>query len=515
MIYARVEIKPCLQGLPYDSSKHMNQLPTAPVLSILQFTFSPGVNLIKPSQPASALWLASLEFVSTIPGFQGLHWGLVNQASPSQQVLVLIQWDSGLAWRRFQCSIGFRMLLGYVTETYNRCIQLSLPAEISASSSQCILELVSYQFSPGAAQREPLQNIKLRWESALLPLLSNDNDVFANNLLFVSGDWLQSDDRTENRYFAGLLFWKADMHPDHLQRLIGSNLYNVTDKIKELSSNTIAVVSSLTQKLRFVKCSEPLGTKDPVRPSVSTETNYQHPILRTAILRQYDSDGLMGPGDKDQVHLAGVAAERSGQRIAIGPAGYQNSMGLMNQHYILPPPEFPPKPLMDMITFRTRDSSRFVLGAFKDLRLSLWKLQGSPEMSWGTDNENAGWFTKVSLIIGMYSLSWPGSDQKADTLYPVFRFIADLGEPHANSETRAQFKNLVEGFRTQCGDAIQDFAYSQICSYPKLRNISNLEISVFRIPANEHDKRAFEYAYSTYLKCVHRSFPSHCSLVLF
>lgn len=404
MIYAQVKIKPCLQGLPYDL-EHVNQLPTAPVLSILQFTFSPGVNLIKPSQPASALWFASLEFVSTIPGFQGLHWGLVNQESPSQQVLVLIQWDSGLAWRCFQCSIGFRMLQGYVTEIYNRCVLLSLPTEVSASTSQCILELVSYQFSPSAAQREPLQNFKLRWESALLPLLSNGDDDFANELLFASGDWLQSDDKSENRYFAGVLFWKADMHPDHLQRLTRSNLYNVTDRFKELSSSTIAVVSSLTQKLRFVKCSKLLGAKDLVRPSVSTEINYQHPILRTAIIRKYDSDCLKGPGEKDQVHLASVAAERSGQRITVGPAGHQNPMGLMNQHYVLPRPEFAPKPLIDMITFRTQNSSRFVLGAFKDLRLSLWKLHGNPKMCWGTDNENAGWFSKISLIIGMYSIT--------------------------------------------------------------------------------------------------------------
>lgn len=174
MIYAQVKIKPCLQGIPYDSEKNVDRLPTTPILSILQFTFSPGVDISEPSQPASTLWHASLEFISTIPGFQGLYWGLVNQASPSQQVLVLIQWDSGLAWRRFQCSIGFRMLQGYVRESYNRCVQLSLPAKISSSTSRCILELVSYHFSPKVARRNPsLQDFKTRWESALLPLLSN------------------------------------------------------------------------------------------------------------------------------------------------------------------------------------------------------------------------------------------------------------------------------------------------------------------------------------------------------
>lgn len=122
-------------------------------------------------------------------------------------------------------------------------------------------------------------------------------------------------------------------------------------------------------------------------------------------MREYNASDSIGPGVKDEVHLASVAAERSRQRITVGPAGQQNPMGLMNQHYIIPEPSFSLKPaVIEMITFRTQNSNRFVLGAFKDLRLSLWKLEDWPDIRWGTDNENAGWFTRISLFIGMCSV---------------------------------------------------------------------------------------------------------------
>ncbi|OKL56223.1 hypothetical protein UA08_08469 [Talaromyces atroroseus] len=103
-----------------------------------------------------------------------------------------------------------------------------------------------------------------------------------------------------------------------------------------------------------------------------------------------------------------------------------------------------------MITFRTESSNRFVLGAFKDLRLSLWKLGDCPKMRWGTDNDNASWFARISLFI-------------------------NLGDLHANQEMRTQFITLVEEFRG-----------------------SNMEVSTFYILANENDTRAFEYAYNTH-----------------
>lgn len=77
-----------------------------------------------------------------------------------------------------------------------------------------------------------------------------------------------------------------------------------------------------------------------------------------------------------------------------------------------------------------------------------------------------------------------------------------------------QFRYLGEEFRTQCGDAIQDFSYSRICKPDQLKHMRNLEIYTFHIPANENDKRAFEYAYSSHLLCVHCLFLTSLLIML-
>ncbi len=145
MFNTHVAITPRLKNIAYNSKEALaDHLPADPVLSILQFTYHPGVNVAEPSQRAHALWQKSLEFVSTVPGFQGMYWAPVDHTSPHQQIIVLIQWDSGHSWKRFQSSLGFSMMLGYVESVSNRCIQSVLPVNLPISDS--LLELASFRF---------------------------------------------------------------------------------------------------------------------------------------------------------------------------------------------------------------------------------------------------------------------------------------------------------------------------------------------------------------------------------
>ncbi|KAJ5713598.1 uncharacterized protein N7483_010779 [Penicillium malachiteum] len=78
-------MKPSLRGIWYDSLD-WEHLPATPILSIFQFEFLSLVNLEDTSQTVSVLWRKSVEFASTLPGFQGLYWAPVNQSA----VMVLI-----------------------------------------------------------------------------------------------------------------------------------------------------------------------------------------------------------------------------------------------------------------------------------------------------------------------------------------------------------------------------------------------------------------------------------------
>lgn len=223
-------MKPCLRRICFDSTD-WERLPATPILSILQLKFISEVNLEDTSQPVSALWRKSVEFVSTLPGFQGLYWAPVNQSA----VIILIPWDSGTAWSRFQCSLGFSMLLGYLENVTNRCVQLALPVDLSNACFR--LELVSYGFPAPSdisqnVPEERQSNFKERWNSSLQPGVIND-------MLYACGDWIEDDYlikkrffgfshpgspieenfKVANHYFAGLVFWRTVIHSDVLSNM--------------------------------------------------------------------------------------------------------------------------------------------------------------------------------------------------------------------------------------------------------------------------------------------------------
>ena len=167
MLTRHVDSRPCLSNIAHNS-KEADQPPAVPVLSIIHFTFHAGVNISEPSQLASILWQKSLKFVSTIPGFQQLYWAPVDTASLDQQVIVLIQWDSGHGWKMFQSFLGFTMMLGYIQNISNRCIQFTLPANLFNFDS--VLEIVSFQFSDtlSTAQIEHKSDFRSKWETTIL-----------------------------------------------------------------------------------------------------------------------------------------------------------------------------------------------------------------------------------------------------------------------------------------------------------------------------------------------------------
>lgn len=401
------KIKPCLRNIPFDSEGDVSQLPETGVLSILQFTLHPGVDLLQPLQPVSSLWRDSLEFISTMPGFQGLYWAPVSQDTVYQQIIIiLVQWENGLAWRRFQCSIGFSMLLGYLAESFNRCIELSLPTGLSSSKS--LLELVSYRYPPRLSStglrssevEEEKQRFKEVWGLSVLPLASITPSQ--SGRIFAFGGWLQRDSPLEDQIFIGLLFW-GDTQPGRQQ---DQTAFDVVTRLNELSKDATSVVSCITMPLCYIPTGYS-GAKKPTKPSTDSPP-WKHPLLKVNVTPIYEPTESTGPGYADQVHLKSVTEAKavSTTRISAGPARRWYCMGLLNQHYMPKRPEFTPKATLELITFRVR-SGTSIAGAFKDLRLRLWNLAQDSEVRWGIDHENVGWYTRYSLLIsrGLFMLN--------------------------------------------------------------------------------------------------------------
>lgn len=324
-------MKPSLGGICYDSSE-WEQLPVTPILSILQFKFTSEVNLEDPSQRASVLWQKSVEFVSSLQGFQGLYWAPVNQTT----VIILIQWDSGPAWARFQCSLGFSMLLGYLEYVINRCIQLALPKSLTNSAFR--LELVSYDFSTRSdashnALEERQSMFKKQWESLCQPSGIDD-------MIYACGDWLEDDYliqkqhlgfgqagqkekdfKVESRYFAGLVFWKDDLDLN-----IPSKIAN---KFAILAQEANAVTASMTEHIRYIRVDTPA-----VPGAIPSQQTWNYQLFNTTVIRRSDLDDASRREYEDKIHLKAVEKSfTDGDRRRVpSPAGTWFRMGSINQY---------------------------------------------------------------------------------------------------------------------------------------------------------------------------------------
>lgn len=202
--------------------------------------------------------------------------------------MVLIEWDSGLAWKRFQYSVGFSLLLGYLSgDSFNRCIQLELPAEIRRSD--CILELIDYQFLSigvdlsSAQAPEWKQSFKNQWDSTFRHIIDNNHA----ELISSCGDWLERDFRSESQNFVGLLFWKSNMQADGLQRLLDANTNSISSQVSALAELADTVVSFFTKRFHH-ESSDTLKPQELVSLSASRQTNYKHPILNLPVSRRYN-----------------------------------------------------------------------------------------------------------------------------------------------------------------------------------------------------------------------------------
>lgn len=399
MLHSCVTCRPRFRKITYFS-KEVDQLPAQSVLGILQFSFHPGVNVLELSQPASLLWSRSLEFVSTIPGFQGLSWAPVNDASPYQQIIVLIQWISPYSWKLFQQSLGFSMMLGYMSMVSNRCIQLDLPVDVSGFA--CHLELVSFRFSTmqNSTQLDKKAEFKSKWETAFSPLL--DLATAETGLITACAEWLQNDYDSEDQFFIGLLFWRSSHMQASPQLLRKANTHNISDRLEELVEDSTEVISAHTSQLNHIS-SDFVRSRlhNPFPDPLQFQTNHQ--LFKVPVEPRYNAIESTDSNGKDKFHLESIlqAQITPAQRIAVVPAGVWYPMGIISQHNLPPQPFSEPKANIEMISFFAKAGNERLSTSFSNLRKRLWQLADCPQLVWGKNQSSKDGEDHISLFISM------------------------------------------------------------------------------------------------------------------
>ncbi|KAJ5114213.1 hypothetical protein N7456_002747 [Penicillium angulare] len=471
MYNKRANPGPSFKNVRY-SSEDLDQLPVQPVLSILHFLFHGRVDILDVSQSASLLWSRSLQFVSTIPGFERLFWAPVNDASSDQEVIVLIQWDSQQSWSRFQCSLGFSMMLGFISKISNRCIQLALASDIS--SLACRLELVSFTFwdIPSDSQLEKQTEFKEKWETAFPPDLKYSTP--GNKLISVCGEWLQRDYDFEDHFFVGLIFWESSAHANSPQLPQDINTPNIAGHLKSLVDDATEIISVYTSQLNHVS----IGFS-PVPDVLPFRTNHQ--LFKTRLKPKFSLNKATDPEGKDMFHLesAKQAGKKPAERIAVAPAGLWCPMGIMSQYRLPRPLTSASEPSLEMISFFAQRWDEKVAISFSGLRKKIWELYDYPQMFWGKNQSKIEGNENILLFINLRTFQ-------------------------RSEEVRMQLERHMQEFMDESSDTVQNISHRRIVGPSQLRpaHWHAIEITTFDVPVN--NCKAFEYAHFNYGSTTHQ-----------
>ncbi|KAJ5751644.1 hypothetical protein N7520_008561 [Penicillium odoratum] len=388
--------------------------------------------------------------------------------------MVLIQWENGPAWSRFQCSLGFSMLLGYLEHVTNRCTQLALPAHISSATFR--LELFSYDFPASENTPDERQyKFKERWNSLFRLNAMND-------LIYARGEWVEADFRSyekrfdvpstitedfkvENHYFSGLILWKTGIDLEIPSK--------IADQFAILAKEANGLVISMTEQMRY-EGSNNSSQKTACAP-LSDQPAWDYPLLNTPVIRRCDLEDSVRLDFEDVVHIESMrqAYTAGNNREVSSPAGNWFQMGSMTQ-YELPSMHTQrtrqSATVLEVISFRLLHQTPNFDNLFAELRVAIWKLRHKPGVYRASDHNDP---TRMFLLAGL-------GDMK-----------------NASMEDKEYFHQLIHDFENACRGIIEDLSYMQIPG-PSLRLPDNLEITSFYV--SNRDLRSFEYAYQNLLQ---------------
>ncbi|GKZ72765.1 hypothetical protein AnigIFM50267_009144 [Aspergillus niger] len=373
---------PRLSGVSWTETRLHDHLPPTPVLSFVRLTFRPDVNIVNETKIGHSLWQQSLALISTIPGFQRVYWASISD--DPNGVVVLIQWQSGDAWKEFQFSFGFGLMLPLLQQKplLNCCVQLNLPADFAAGPGH-ILELVELSVLRASNKYDPAERcqwVNEEWQGLIEVLKSGVLGITFPKLLCGVQGWLEDDIPSEYRTFFGLLLWKVPCG-----RASWIQIPALNKKILILTSHSAGISTILTDRLFEYN---PLTM--PTNQLVSVE-RFSGTIFVTQISPpQYSRDkGFDYIARWDLWGKRSVDEAASGRRICPLPRAFWCPMGAMSKHGFPTVGDVLPRsavvPMIDVLWLYVDESYSGFSATLGNLCRAIHNKLGSPRLRWGRE----------------------------------------------------------------------------------------------------------------------------------
>ncbi|KFY50522.1 hypothetical protein V495_00206 [Pseudogymnoascus sp. VKM F-4514 (FW-929)] len=366
------------------------------IVSIVQLQLLPGLSVLKKATPARRLWLATLQYISTIPGWESTLWG-TDTNQDREDICLLIQWDHHTAWTRFQGSIGLSLMLGMLGKNpSNKCLCLRLPLFVTVPR---ILNLFCFTLERDALEEERVKFIE-QWQKF-------EGEWRQGRMEPCSG-WLEKDGaratgvgNTDHKIVANTLMAFAEVQEmvfcvlafEGAEKGIAAKEANeIATEADDLMGMTVRALR--TTVIRKFSLSTTVDLDSEAREiHLSSELN-DHPranslisLLQHSPHRHYsERTGISFNIDVNQENT--LRAAQAGERQFPGPHGGYKQMGDIHQYMspALPFLEVHGESTVDMIWFNfkpgTLDLNDLTKKSFLDFRLDFRDREGCNDIVW-------------------------------------------------------------------------------------------------------------------------------------
>lgn len=121
-----IRLSPGCSGIHWDEPVGRHTI-TENILVIVHFKLFRAFSVHDTSSPAGKLWLATLEYISSIEGCTIRHWG-TETIQDQESVCLIVQSENARQWGVFQQSLGIYLMNEVlIGRPMNRCLRLCLP----------------------------------------------------------------------------------------------------------------------------------------------------------------------------------------------------------------------------------------------------------------------------------------------------------------------------------------------------------------------------------------------------
>ncbi|KAF7933606.1 uncharacterized protein EAE98_003315 [Botrytis deweyae] len=299
------------------------------ILIIVQFQLLQGLSVLDISSRTGKIWLATLEYISTIQGCSVKYWG-TETAQGQESICLLVESKNARQWSIFQQSLGVTLMRSEMSSQLNptnRCSRISLPNPVEQVNK---LEVLMFKFDSevfkraGDKVREILEIWKERWRQEGIEAL---------------GNWLEDDGHPYVAEWAYLIPVAVDSQ-DKILMILAWNWdeksVNITEDgmrnskaafkaelatlgAKEIAMNEFLLSESAQRKFKIKKDKQYVNTK----PQFNVDCLAS--LLRVSPLRIH-SETSSGTSYKDK-HTESIYDAAVGRRQFPGPSGGYLKMG--------------------------------------------------------------------------------------------------------------------------------------------------------------------------------------------